>query len=74
MSRIDEAMRRAAEQAEGDEPATEARTAERRDLSSPQTVGLAREPFPLEMPDRRPARRPETACGSPSAGATPSVS
>ena len=56
MSRIDEALRRAAEQAErqGD-LAVDARQSQGDDTADRHVDALAREPFPLEMP-KRPAR------------------
>ncbi|NOT44989.1 MAG: hypothetical protein HOP14_10350, partial [Acidobacteria bacterium] len=48
MSRVDDAMRRAAEEAQGLDGAGTPAPVEGED-----SVSLAREPFPIEMPDRR---------------------
>jgi len=51
MSRVEEAMRRAAEEARGTTSAAIADTAPGEEQD---TEALGREPFPIEMPDRRP--------------------
>src|SRR5262245_42885235 len=51
MSRVDEALRRAAEQLGGVPASTEAR--ENEVLEPLETAALVREPFPIEMPERR---------------------
>jgi receptor protein-tyrosine kinase len=65
MSRVDEALRRAAEQTgnEGLPPAGETRSSV--EAEPLETESLAREPFPLEMPERRAANRPASQAQFP---------
>ena len=54
MSRVDEALRRAAEQPGGGPASTEPRETD--GLEPLEAAALAREPFPIEMPERRHTR------------------
>jgi protein-tyrosine kinase len=62
MSRIDEAMRRAAGAGGTVEPAP-VESVEDLQTEASEAQALSREPFPIEMPDRRP-RPPQTTAGS----------
>jgi capsular exopolysaccharide synthesis family protein len=64
MSRVDEAIRRAAERA-SQQPDTTGDATEPLDLQSERVQDLANEPFPLEMPERR---RRSRSTASASAG------
>jgi len=61
MSRIDEAMRRAAGVTGGAVEPTPGETVEDLQTEDSEAKALAREPYPIEMPDRRP--RPPAAAG-----------
>lgn len=69
MGRVDEAMRRAAERAGGvPEPAMPGAGAAVETLAEQDIAALAREPFPIEMPERR---RPHPAPVGPAQAAAP---